>query len=86
MSNIMLRGAGRIAAAVFGEDTDATRRIIYRWSSETSGPFMIHRDGRVIYCWESDLATAQGGPAVDEPPKGDPVAHPGRQAEQPRQQ
>jgi hypothetical protein len=54
----MHRGAGQIAKRVFGEDSVEARRVVYRWASETppeQPPFPIHKDGRMIFCWEHDV-------------------------------
>jgi hypothetical protein len=61
----MHRTAGKIAERVLGEDNAQTRRVIYRWASETppgQQPFPIHKDGRTIFCWEHDIPR-QGIPA-----------------------
>ena len=68
MTDIMHRGAGKIAQRVLGEDTPETRRIVYRWGSEIPPerrPFPIHKDGRSLYCWERDIA-GRRLPANDE--------------------
>jgi len=59
--NIMHRGAKAIARRALGSDSAEAVRIVTRWSSEIPPerrPFPIHKDGRVIYCWESDIAGA----------------------------
>jgi hypothetical protein len=59
--NIMHRGAKGIARRVLGSDSPGAVRIVNRWSSEMppeKRPFPIHRDGRVIYTWESEIASA----------------------------
>jgi hypothetical protein len=67
MPNIMHRGAGAIAQRVLGEDSPETRRIVYRWASEVAPeqrPFAIHKDGRTIFSWESDIACAAEHPGA----------------------
>jgi hypothetical protein len=59
MAYIMHRKAGGIAKRSLGADTPENRRIVYRWASEVppeQRPFPIHKDGRTIFSWESDIA------------------------------
>ena len=55
MSPTMHRGAGKIAARVLGEDTEANREVVYKWSSQKDGPFPIHKDGKTIFAWEHEI-------------------------------
>jgi len=58
MTDIMHRGAGKIAKRVLGEDTPENRRVVYRWGSEIAPkqrPFPIHKDGRALFAWESQI-------------------------------
>lgn len=65
-TNILHYGAAGIAKRALGRDTEKERKIVYRWASEirpSERPFPIHKIGRTIAAWESDIAAAAQHPA-----------------------